>query len=721
MPTSKKHRFRRALKMTVKVDAQVCVACEACVPYCPMEVISIREGTAVIDEEECVECCLCQQAQKVPGLFKAPCSHFCPAGIDVPRYVQFIADGKPAEALAVIREKIPFPAICGLVCFHPCEARCARGRLDEPIAIRMLKRYAWEHDDGSWKDKMKKAPPSGKKIAVIGSGPAGLTAAFYLTGFGHQVTVFEALPKAGGMMLHGIPEYRLPKEVIRLEIKEIKDTGVEIRTNSPVASIEKLRKEGYDAVFIATGAHRGLRLGIPGEDSPRVMKGIDFLKQVRLGKAVNVGKKVAIIGGGNSAVDSARTALRLGAREAVVFYRRSQTEMPATREEIEEALNEGVEFHCLAAPIRVISRNGVAEVEFVRTELGMLDDSGRRRPMPVKGSEFTMRFDTVIAAIGQKPEIPRQFNVSLGTGNVIKVNPETLATSLKGVFAGGDVISGPASIIEAIASGRKAALSIERYLGGKGSIHQILAEQREAAAILREPEKKQRITLPALSAEQRLEDFNQVELSYSDQMATEEAKRCLRCDVRKLDCIIFAPSDWPRSLRNHFSQPAVPHENTGVAGRGTEEMKTNDVTGRFKRGWVGLGLDVGRPGIGARFRDVDILTQTLAKLGVEFETKNPVTKMMVDTRTGKLREDILNEKIMSCVVEAVFPMEKLEEVLSALREATKRINTVVSVCNINRAEPDGSYSLKKKLEQLGILYYINGKQNCGLGRPIADV
>jgi NAD-dependent dihydropyrimidine dehydrogenase PreA subunit len=213
----------------------------------------------------------------------------------------------------------------------------------------------------------------------------------------------------------------------------------------------------------------------------------------------------------------------------------------------------------------------------------------------------------------------------------------------------------------------------------------------------------------------------QGDVAVIDQDECVDCQVCLKSGVCPVDCIYFEPSPWPRSLRTTFSDPRAEHKETRIAGRGTEEMKTNDVTGRFKRGWVGLGLDVGRPGIGARFRDVDILTQTLAKLGVEFETKNPVTKMMVDTRTGKLREDILNEKIMSCVVEAVFPMEKLEEVLSALREATKRINTVVSVCNINRAEPDGSYSLKKKLEQLGILYYINGKQNCGLGRPIADV
>ncbi len=707
--------------MAMRVEPEVCVACEACIPYCPMEAISIRENHAVIDQDECVDCCLCQHAQSCPGLFKTPCSQFCPAGIDVPRYIQFIADGKPDEALAVIREKIPFPAICGFVCFHPCEARCARGRFDDSIAIRMLKRFAWEHGNGMWKGKNKAAQTSGKRVAVIGSGPAGLTAAYYLAKRGHSVTVYEALPEPGGMMLWGIPEYRLPGDAIRSEIKEIEDTGVEIKTNSRVDSIDKLLEEGYNAVFVAIGAHQGTRMGIEGEDSPQVIEAIDFLRKVKRGDAIAVGNSVAVIGGGNSAIDAARTALRLGAKEVTVFYRRSEAEMPATHGEVQEALVEGVKFHYLTAPSRVSSRDGKAESEFVRTELGAPDDSGRPRPMPVRGSEFSMSFDTVIAAVGQLPEIPRQFDLAIGPSSVIEVDPKTLATSKAGVFAGGDAVTGSASIIRAIAAGRKAAIAMDRYLGGNGYIHEVLAPSEAGGTPRDEGEEKRRPTMPTLRVEQRLGGFNQVELGYSTEMAIEEAQRCLRCDLKERECIIFEPSDWPRSLRNHFSEPGVPHKTTGIAGRGTEEMKTNDVTGRFKRGWVGLGLDVGRPGIGARMRDVDTLTRALAKLEVQFEDNNPITKMMVDTSTGKLREDVLNEKVMSCVVEAVFPIERLEEVLSNLRETTKKINTVVSVCNINRAEPDGSYPLRKKLDELGIPYYINGKQNAGLGRPLADV
>ncbi|HEY82330.1 MAG TPA: FAD-dependent oxidoreductase [Dehalococcoidia bacterium] len=705
-----------------KVKEEACIACEACLHYCPMGAISIKDNRAHIDQDECVECGLCQRAGNTPGLFKTPCSYFCPAGIDVPRYVQFIAEGKPEAALAVVREKIPFPAICGLVCFHPCEARCARSQVDEAVSIRALKRFAWEHGNGMWKQQIKVSPASGKRVAIIGSGPAGLTAAYYLAKLGHAATVFEAQPEPGGMMMLVIPEYRLPKDVIRAEIKEIEGAGVEIKTNTKIDSIDQLFKEGYDAVFIATGAQQGRRLGIEGEDSPQVMQGISFLRKVKLGDEVKVGSRVAVIGGGNCAIDAARTALRLGGKEVTIFYRRSQAEMPATTEEFEEALVEGVKFRYLAAPSRILTLDDrEVEIEFVRTRLEAPDESGRRRPRPIEGSEFVLRFDTVIVAIGQCPEIPSQFDLPLGQSGVIQVDWDTLATARKGVFAGGDVVTGPASIIEAISAGRQGAISIDKYLGGNGDISEVLAPAEEAVIPPEEVKGKRRSPMPTLGVEQRMRNFRQVELGYSPEMAIEEAKRCLRCDLKERNCIIFEPSDWPRSLRHHFSQPGVPHETTGIAGRGTEEMKTNDVTGRFRRGWVGLGLDVGRPGIGAHMRDVEILTRALAKLGVQFEAKNPITMMMEDPRTGKLREDILKEKVMSCVVEALFPIAKLEQVLRGLREATAKVNTVVSVCAINRADPDGTYPLRRKLDELGIPYYINGKQNAGLGRPLADI
>jgi len=473
------------------------------------------------------------RAAVCPGLVTAPCSHICPAEIDVPRYLRFIAEGKPAEAVAVIREKIPFPAVCGLVCFHPCEAKCRRAQLDEAIAIRMLKRYAWEHDTGMWKQKIKVAPATGKKVGIIGSGPAGLTAAYYLAKLGHSATVFEALPEPGGMMLVGIPDYRLPKDVLRAEIKEIEDIGVEIRTNTRVDSIDRLFKEGYNAVFLAIGAHQGLRIGVEGEDSPRVMECVNFLREVSLGKEVKLGDKVAVIGGGNAAIDSARTALRLGTKEVTIVYRRTQAEMPASADEIKEALEEGVQIYFLAAPSRIFSRNGRVELESIRMELGAMDSSGRRRPEPIKGSEFAVSFDTIIAAIGQRPEIPHQFNLATGRGNAIQVDPDTLVTSREGVFAGGDAVTGPASVIEAIAAGRRAAISIDNYLGGSGDIDEVLAPPEKAMAPLEEAEEKRRPEMPTLPDKKRLSGFDQVELGYTDEMAIEEAQRCLRCDLEE--------------------------------------------------------------------------------------------------------------------------------------------------------------------------------------------
>jgi len=467
------------------------------------------------------------------GLVSAPCSHICPAGIDVPKYIRFIGEGKPAEALAVIREKIPFPAVCGLVCFHPCEAKCRRGQLEEAIAIRMLKGYAAKHDNGLWKENIRTAPDTGKRVAVVGAGPAGLTAGYYLARRGHSVTVFEALPEPGGMMRVGIPDYRLPKDILKSEIKEIEDAGVEIRTSTRVESIDELFKEGYNAVFVATGAHQGMKIGVKGESSRGVMDCAEFLRNVSLGKEVEVGDKVAVIGGGNAAIDAARTALRLGAKEVNIVYRRTRAEMPANPEEVEEAVAEGASVDYLVAPYRIKGHNGWVELESQRMELGEMDSSGRRRPEPVEGSQFTTSYDTIIAAIGQRPEVPERFNISLGRGNIIEVDPDTLATSREGVYAGGDAASGPASVIEAIAAGRQAAVSIDKYLGGKGDIEETLAPPEGEIAPLEEAEEQWRPKMPTVPVKKRLDNFNQVELGYDDKAAIEEAKRCLRCDLEE--------------------------------------------------------------------------------------------------------------------------------------------------------------------------------------------
>ena len=468
------------------------------------------------------------------ALAPAPCRNACPAGIDVPRYIRLIGEGRASEALAVIYEKIPFPSICGYVCFHPCETKCRRGEIEEPIAIRALKRFAAEQD-GRWRGQIRRvAKPTGKRVAIIGSGPAGLTAGYYLTKLGHAVTVFEALPKPGGMMQTGIPEYRLPKDVLNKEIEQIKSIGVDIKVNARVDSVDQLLRDGYDAVFVAIGAHQGIKLGVEGEDSPGVMEGVSFLRSVNLGEKPELGNRVAVIGGGNAAIDASRVALRLGAKEVTIVYRRSQREMPASKEEVEQALTEGVKIEFLATPSKITRENGVLKMECIRMKLGEVDASGRRRPEPISGSEFTMELDNIIAAIGQTPEIPAQVGFPVTKASTLEVDPDTLATSKEGVFAGGDAVSGPASVIDAIADGRQAAISIDQYLGGDGMIEEVLVPPEVVPAPVKiEEEEKRRVPIPSLPIDERLRGFTEVELGYTQAMATEEAKRCLRCDLEE--------------------------------------------------------------------------------------------------------------------------------------------------------------------------------------------
>jgi NADH-quinone oxidoreductase subunit F len=470
------------------------------------------------------------RAATCKGIVKAPCSHTCPAGIDVPRYVRFIQQGKFGEACAVIREKVPFPGILGRVCFHPCELKCRRGELDEAIAIKALKRIAADQDTGLWKQNVKIAPATGKRVAIVGSGPAGLTAAYYLARLGHSVTVFEALPKPGGMMQVGIPEYRLPRQVLNSEIDEIRNLGVDIKTNSKIESLTALFDQGFNAIFLAAGAHKGSKMGVEGEDNAKVIECVDFLRRVNLGEKVTIGKHVAVIGGGNAAVDGARTALRLGAKEVTIIYRRTQAEMPASPEEVDEAIKEGANIVFLAAPNRIIRNNGKLSMDCIKMALGEYDTSGRRRPEPISGSEFNLNFDTVIAAIGQAPDIPPQFGLEINRG-IVQVDPETLATNIKGVFAGGDCITGPASVIEAIAAGRQGAISIDNYLGGAGDIDETLAPKDETSLPPVEEGEKYRPSISSLPLSERLGGFNEVELAFDLSSAKEESSRCLRCDL----------------------------------------------------------------------------------------------------------------------------------------------------------------------------------------------
>ena len=466
----------------------------------------------------------------------APCRHTCPAGVDVPRYVRLIASGRYADALDVVRERIPFPSVCGRVCFHPCETRCRRGQLDDPIAVRALKRFAAERGMRRRKKRTRRAEPTGKRVAVVGSGPAGLSAAYYLGLMGHNVTVFEQHSEPGGMLRTGIPAFRLPREVIDDEIAEIKKAaGVRIRTGSRVTSVDKLLERGYDAVLLAAGAHQGTRMGIPGEDAPQVLDCVDFLRAATSGADVALGRRVAVIGGGNAAMDSARTAVRAGADEVTVIYRRTREDMPAWKEDIEEALEEGVKIELLAAPVRIRQDGGALVLECIRMRPGPMDRSGRPRPVPIEGSEFEVTVDAAIMAIGQIPEALPGFGCEFDDRGRVQADEVSLQTSRPGVFAAGDLVTGPASVIEAIAAGRQAAQSIDRYLGGRGEIEEVLAPAEESlpGGMLEEQDERPRVAVPKRPAAQRVADGGEVELCYSEEAAVKEAGRCLRCDLEE--------------------------------------------------------------------------------------------------------------------------------------------------------------------------------------------
>jgi len=475
------------------------------------------------------------------GLVYAPCEHTCPLNVDAVGYTALIAAGRFEEALNLVRQRNPLSAVCGRVCTHPCETKCRRGEVDEPIAIASLKRFAADYGaKHGVKTKVAVANPRNERVAIVGSGPAGLNAAYHLARKGYRVTVLEALPFAGGMLAVGIPDYRLPRDILQQDIDFIASLGVEIKTSAPIGkdlTLNQLLEQGYKAIFIAVGAHGGQRLGISGEDVDGVHDGVSFLRDINLDQEAKVRKKVAVIGGGNVAIDAARSALRLGADKVSVVYRRSREEMPAAEEEIEEAEREGVKINYLAAPIRIMSENGeVKGLECQHMKLGEFDASGRRRPVPIEGSEFTLSVDTVIAAIGQTPDLsflPPGSDFEVTPGQTFVVDPVTLATNKPGIFAGGDAVTGPATVIEAMAAGEKAAISIDKYIQGRSMTEDRLRPPDERVTLPRaaeELEEKRRVKMATLPKKGRFDSFSEVNLGYSEKRAVEEARRCLRCD-----------------------------------------------------------------------------------------------------------------------------------------------------------------------------------------------
>ena len=495
----------------------------------------LPEYKSHIEEKQC-PACSCE------ALFTSPCQHACPLGIDIPGYIELITQERFEEALALIEEKNPFPAICGRVCHRPCEAKCRRGEIDEPVAINALKRFVSDYVP---KKKRRTLPPSVRReeVAIIGSGPAGLTAAHYLARWGYGVTVFEALPWAGGMLRVGIPDYRLPKKILEEEIlATVKNLGVEIRTNVCVGEdlpFEEIFPSGYRAVFIATGSHKSRKLGIPGENLKGVFSGLEFLREVNLGERLDLGEKTVVVGGGNAAVDAARSVLRMGLKEAIVLYRRGREEMPAIESEVEAAEKEGIEINYLAAPVRILNRDGqVCGLECIRMRLGEYDSSGRRRPLPIESSEFIVEADSIISAVGQSADLSfLPSSLRTNNGGNLSVDPHTLATAQPGVFAGGDVITGPATVVEAIAAGRRAAISINRYLRGESLQRTPTVEKNQLSEIegelIAEPVEKPRLVMPVLPLEERIKSFQEIEQGFSRDMAIEEAKRCLKCHLEQ--------------------------------------------------------------------------------------------------------------------------------------------------------------------------------------------
>jgi len=485
-------------------------------------------------------------AQAIPGAYtvskrgKAPCKVACPAHISVQGYIALTAERKYEDALKLIKQENPLPAICGRVCHHPCESVCSRGKVDEPVAIDFIKRFVADLDLSSRtryipETKQERA----EKVAIIGSGPAGLSCAYYLAIEGYKVTIYEKLPVAGGMLSVGIPAYRLPREIIEAEIQVIRDMGVVIKTGIEVGrdiSISQLREQGVKAIFLGIGAQECKRLGIEGEDLDGCYPGVDFLRDVNLGREVTLGDRVAVIGGGNVAMDSVRTALRLGAREAFVLYRRSFEEIPANQEEIEECEEEGIQIHTLTTPKRILGEKGrVKAIECLKMRLGDPDESGRRRPVPVDGSEFVIQVDNVIPAIGQESDwacLGEECACTLTEWGTMNVDPLTLQTDDPDIFAGGDAVTGPRTVIEAIEAGKQAAISIDRYIRGAD-----LRQGREKAweeagdMPLEGFEFRPRAQMPRLKARDRIRNFREVQLGFTQEQVESEAQRCLNCGI----------------------------------------------------------------------------------------------------------------------------------------------------------------------------------------------
>jgi len=537
-----------------------CLTLGTCVNACPFDALSIGEnGLPEVNEYLCTGCGTCEQicpkgiirltsqTRRIQHIYTedectSPCQRTCPAGIDIPEYIRQIRAGNYRQAIMVIKEKNPFPLTCGRVCPHPCEDMCRLSKVCDPVNINHLKRFVADIEMTGERITPYKAPDTGKRIAIIGGGPAGLTCAYYLARLGHSPTIFEAMPKLGGMLRYGIPEYRLPKKTLDWEIAGILEMGVEVKTDVSMGAdftLKTLKDDGFEAFFLGTGAWDTRSLGVEGEDLKGVLPGTHFLIDRGLEKETPVGDKVAIIGGGNTALDAARTSWRLGAKEVTIIYRRSRKEMPANDIEIEEAGKEGVVFHYLAAPVKLMGEKGrLTHLEYLEMELGEPDESGRRRPVPKEGTETVIEVDNVINAIGQFPvtDFLKADGVGLSRWNTIEVvNDITGETNIEGVFAGGDAVTGASILVEAVGAGRRTARSIHLYLSGEDISlpEKVITKKSQLPDVeeLKEVKESERIHMPELSVDDRRLSFKEVELGLDENMAKGESDRCLSCGL----------------------------------------------------------------------------------------------------------------------------------------------------------------------------------------------
>jgi len=497
-----------------------CRFCGACIEVCPTG--SIMDQVKIMKEDR-------SYAENI-----VPCRSTCPAHIDIPRYIRYIRQGEFDKATAVVREKVPFPETLGSICNHACEGECKRNELGAPISVCKLKRAAANNATGAWKERAVKEAPTGKKTAVIGAGPAGLTAAYYLAKKGHAVTVYEKNEKPGGQCRYGIPAYRLPDELLDKEIADILEVGIELKCNTEAPTPEQLKESGYDAVLVSVGTHQGTKLPLEGNDLPGVYVNAEFLRRARMGDPLPVGEKVMVLGGGNVAYDCARTAVRLGAKEVHIACLENEQQMTSTPDEIEEGSQEGIILHSAHSFLRITGTDKVAGVELQKVDKFYFDENRRAVIELVEGSKHEVPVDNVIFAVGQKPEGTASMGLELTHGPYIQAN-EKLETSMEGVYAAGDVVTGTKSVIAAIAAGRRAAEEMDKYLGGNGDISETLVDEETAEPYIGRVEGfagLTRVVPKMLDASRRVQDFSLVEEPFTCEEAQCEAGRCLQCDLR---------------------------------------------------------------------------------------------------------------------------------------------------------------------------------------------